>query len=497
MAGLENVKSRKPTVLMVDDEESFHDIVEPYLTDYRTLKAYNGWQTLSALDAHHVDVVLLDLVLPDTEGLHLLDQIHTDRDDIEVIVVTAQAEIRLAVEAVKSGAFDFLVKSYENYQQLSKHIERALLHRRRRRERIEARTKEQWMRDAFATLEDSRAPSVKPIIRLARQVADKPLTVLLTGESGVGKELMAHYIHTYSPRANSPFVAINLAAIPDTLLESNLFGHVKGAFTGADREQLGKFELADGGTLFLDEIGELDSNVQVKLLRVLQEREVERLGAREPSPIDVRVIAATNKNLEHEVRAGRFREDLYYRLNVIRVKIPPLRERTLDLPALIKLLCTRHAATMGHEPPTFTREALVILCNYGWPGNIRELENLVMRLVALAPGRRISPNDIPVEYLLPTLNYMSEQSGRQGQRKDEKKGVYFRARDQFERYLVHLTVNRLGGDKDAAARELGVSRSTIKNKLRGDDPDWTGALSRAGIAFAPPAGSNDDSDSSN
>lgn len=470
---------RRATVLVVDDEEAFHDIVEPYLAEYRVLKAYNGWQTLDALDRHHVDVVLLDLNLPDTRGQQLLDKIRRDRTDIEVIIVTAHSEIEYAVQAIKRGAFDFLAKTYENYQHLGEHIERALIHRRRRREQLEANTKLQWLRDAFALLEDSKAPSMKPIVRLARQVADTPLTVLLTGESGVGKEVMARYVHAYSSRASGPFVAINLAAIPTALLESNLFGHVKGAFTGADRDQIGKFEMADGGTLFLDEIGELDGNAQVKLLRALQEREVERIGAREPSPVDVRVIAATNKDLEQEVEAGRFREDLFYRLNVIRVAIPPLRQRTEDLPALLKLLCIKHGATMGRDVPTFTSDALTVLCNYDWNGNIRELENLVMRLVALAPGLAITADDIPPEYCLPTLCHMAERAARLGHRFEKENRLYFLARDQFERYIVRLMINRFHGDKDAAAQALGVSKSTIKNKVRGEEPDWTLSIRRA------------------
>ena len=463
-AYLEKV-SRKPTILVVDDEESVHDIVGRCTPGYRVLRAFNGWQAVEELSKHHVDVVLLDLDLPDTTGLKLLDSIRSERDDVEVIVITAHSELPNAVEAVKKGAFDFLAKCYENYQHLTEHVERALIHRRRKREQLEARTRQQWLRDAFALLEKSKSPSMQAMVRLARQIIDTPLTVLLEGESGVGKEVMASYIHAYSGRANGPFVAVNLAAIPASLLESHLFGHVKGAFTGADKSHIGKLELADGGTLFLDEVGELDGSAQVKLLRVLQEREVERLGARESTPVDVRIIAATNKNLAEEVQKGNFREDLFYRLNVVRVAIPPLRERKADLPELSQLLIAKHALIMRRETPTLTRDALQLFENYDWPGNIRELENLIMRLVAVNPGKAIASDDIPPEYCLPTLNKLADKAARRGIR-EGKSRLYFLAREQFERYLVRYMVNRHGGDKRAAAEALGVSYSTVKEKVR-------------------------------
>jgi two-component system response regulator HydG len=461
------------TILVVDDEESFHDVVDRYLTGFRVIKAYNGWETIEALNQHHIDVVLLDLNLPDTPGMKLLDYIRSERDDVEVIVITAHSEIPNAVTAIKRGAFDFLAKTYENYQHLGEHIERALIHRRWRREQIVANAKLQWLRDAFLLLEETRAPAMQAVIRLARQVANTPLTVLLEGESGVGKEILARYIHACSERASAPLVAAHLAAVPHSLLESQLFGHVKGAFTGADREQMGKFELADGGTLFLDEIGELDANAQVKLLRVLQEREVERIGAREPSPVDVRVVAATNKNLQEEVAAGRFREDLFYRLNVVRVTIPPLRDRKDDLPGLLHLLGTKHAVIMGRDVPSFADDALAALRNYEWPGNIRELENLVMRLVAVTPSDTIMADDIPPEYCLATLNQFAEQAVTVGTSDEKETRIYFLARAQFERYLVRLMVNRCHGDKRAAARALGVSLTTVKEKSRGEAADWT------------------------
>lgn len=465
---------RRPeiTILVVDDEESFHDVVDRHLQDYRLLRAYNGWQTKASLHKYHIDVVLLDLNLPDIRGLELLGYIRTERQDIEVIVITAHSEIPNAVDAIKCGAFDFLAKTYENYQHLADHIERALLHRQRRREQIAARARMKWLGDAFSLLDRSQSVQMRKIVKLGRKVARTPLTVLLEGESGVGKEILAQYIHAHSDRADAPFVAVHLAAVPTALLESQLFGHVKGAFTDAHREQIGKFELANNGTLFLDEIGDLDSNAQVKLLRVLQEREVERIGAREPSPVNVRVIAATNKNLKKMVSDGEFREDLYFRLNVIRVRIPSLRDRKEDMPELIGLLTDKHAAIMSRRSPTFTDDALSVLRHYDWPGNVRELENLIMRLVALSPGLTLTADDIPPEYCLATLHRLAEKAACNVDDSPKDERIYFLARAQFERYLVRLMVNRHHGDKRAAAKALGVSLTTIKDKIRESGVDW-------------------------
>ncbi|HWM85723.1 MAG TPA: sigma-54 dependent transcriptional regulator, partial [Kofleriaceae bacterium] len=430
---------------------------------YRRINAYTGWQALEALSKHHVDVVLLDLNLPDTTGFHVLEQIRKERDDIEIIMCTAHSEIRNAVEAVKKGAFDFLVKSYENYQNIHEHIRRALEYRRTKRELLESRTHKNWMREAFHLLENTRSDMLSLVVRLARRVADTPLTVLIEGESGVGKEVLARYIHSRSERADGPFVTVNVSAVPASLLGSYWFGHVKGAFTGADRTNIGKFELADGGTLFLDEVGELDGEAQLKLLRVLQEREIERLGANEPTPVNVRVLAATNKRLHEEVKFGRFREDLYFRLNVLHVTVPPLRDRPEDLPELARLLLRKHAGMMGRgESPGLGVGALDVLRRYDWPGNIRELENLMMRLVALAPRTEIREDDIPPEYWLPTLNQIADDFVA----RPEGKNLFHLATQQFQRYLIRLMIARSHGNKRLAARALGISYTTLKDKLR-------------------------------
>ncbi|GAB4558507.1 MAG: sigma-54 dependent transcriptional regulator [Haliangiales bacterium] len=445
---------------------------------YRVLHAHNGRQAMNIVKRHHIDVVLLDLNLPDADGFRLLGDIQAETGDVEVIIITAHADNENAIAAVKQGAFHFFAKTYDNYRQLDGHIQRALMHRRERRKWLADSLRDQTLFDAFQLMNSSRAPAMQEAMRIARRAARAPFTVLLEGESGVGKEIMARYIHAHSERREASFVAVHIAAQPATLLESNLFGHVKGAFTGADRARVGKFELADSGTLFLDEIGEIDADAQVKLLRVLQERTVERVGAAESSTVDVRLIAATNKTLRDEVAAGRFREDLFYRLNVIPIVVPPLRERKEDLPALLALLMRKHAMNVGREVPEFSAEAMMALQCYDWPGNVREAENFVMRLIVREAGPEISLDDIPTEYRLQSLSGIADTVIRdtEAETGDEQR-LYFLARDQFERYLVKLMINRCQGDKRAAARALGVSYSTVKEKSRGSGGNGNGTPS--------------------
>jgi DNA-binding NtrC family response regulator len=416
-----------------------------------------------------VDVVLLDLRLPDVSGLDLLREWQSERDDFEVVVVTCHTDLANAVECVKAGAFDFVAKTHESYQRIGDHVERALANRRRKRTLAEARG-EGALREGLQLIEHSHSRDMREIVRDLKLVAATPLTVLLEGESGVGKEVLARWIHQMSPRSQAPFVAVNMAAVPGTLLESTLFGHEKGAFTGADRLRMGKFELADGGTLFLDEISELDMSFQAKLLRALQEREIERIGGAEAVPVDLRIIAATNQDLESLVLAGKFRQDLWFRLNVMRVRVPPLRQRDADIPALVELLARRSAATMGRDPPVFRAEAIDALREYSWPGNVRELENLVMRLVALHPGvSEIGLDDIPPEYCLEHFGRLALSHAQAAADRGER-SMYQQAMSHFERYIVRQTVDRCGGNKAEAARILGISYSSLKVKFGQADP---------------------------
>jgi DNA-binding NtrC family response regulator len=466
LAGQTAEPRRIVTVLVVDDEESFHDSVARHLRKYRVLAAYNGWQALDALSAHHVDVVLLDLKMPGLTGFELLDKIRIDHDDVETIVITANAVIESAVTAIKGGAFDFVAKSYESYKQLDAYIGRALRHRWRKRERAESSHAEKWLEKSFELMKASPTEALRNTVAIIDEVAPSNVPVLFEGEVGVGKEMLARYLHSRSDRADALFVVADVSMVPASLLESHLFGHLKGAFDGAEKLHVGKFELADGGTLFIQEIGKLTDSVQGKLLQALQTRTVLRLGAREASPVDVRLVVATEMNLKREVRKGRFRKELFERLNVVQVKVPPLRERREDLPDLLALFAAKHSRKLGHGELAFNDGAMEILCEYDWPGNQDELENMVTRLVAVNPDSVITEDDIPIDYFLPTLHKEAEEAALHSTSGNRDKGLYFLAREQFERYLVRRMINRFGGDQRAAAAVLGVSHSTVKGKMR-------------------------------
>jgi DNA-binding NtrC family response regulator len=405
--------SARAAVLVVDGDPAVQETMARFLEGYRCFTASDGHQALEMLARQSIDVVLLEFKLPDMEGVQLLRQVRAQHDDVEMIVITSHIDLKNAVLCVREGAFDVLIKSSENYQAIGEHIERALENRRQRHRKILAGADE-TLRESMESLEQTRSQAMAEMLEVSRRVAATPLTILIEGESGVGKELLARYVHMHANRAAAPFVAVNLAAVPPSLLDATLFGHEKGAFTGADRARLGKFQLADGGTIFLDAVDELELEAQVKLLRVLQERKVERLGAAEPVPVDVRVIASTSKDLAEEVQAGQFREDLWFRLNVMRLNVPPLRQRRVDIPGLIRLLALRHARTMNREAPSFTKEALRVLKDYTWPGNVRELENLVMRMVVLHSGRSIDSRDLPVDYYMEHLRRRALRRAKRG-----------------------------------------------------------------------------------
>jgi len=391
--------------------------------------------------------------LPGMDGIEVLERIKALDEGIEVILVTAVKTVRTAVAAMKLGAFDYLTKPFEEDELLS--LSRRALERRALEREVA------FLRSELARAHDldeivGRHPAIEKLHGLIAQVARTSTTVLITGESGTGKELVARAIHHQGPRRDGPFVAVNPAAIAETLIESDLFGHEKGAFTGAHRRKLGKFELAQGGTVFLDEIGTLRSELQVKLLRVLQEREVERVGGTRPVKIDVRFIAATNTNLKEAVARGTFREDLYYRLNVVPVVVPPLRERIQDVPLLVDHFIRRdnrrfHKRIDGPSP-----ETLAALQAYRWPGNVRELENVVERCVVLAEGPIIQLNDLPLDVSLP--QQATKVRGAEALPLNE-------ATDQFERQIVLRVLERVGWNLTEAGRILEVHRNSLRVKL--------------------------------
>ncbi len=371
------------TVLIVDDEENIRRVLSMALQKegYHTITASGGHQALKLLDEARCDVMLSDMVMPDMNGLELLRRVREKHPELLVVMMTAYGTIPAAVEAMRLGAVDFLTKPLE--MEVLRKVIRNALRDRERGLKVPSERKRSPTRKATTFIGNS--PAIQQVLAIVERVADTRTTVLITGESGTGKELIARMLHEKSSRAGGPFVAVSCAAIPETLLEVELFGAVKGAYTGADTDRIGKFEAANGGTLFLDEIGDIPPLIQVKLLRVLQEREIERLGSNKPIPVDVRLVAATNRDLEQAVQSGSFRADLFYRLQVVHIHLPPLRERPEDIPLLVDYFIRKYAEENQRAMREVCPEALERLRAYSWPGNVRELENTIESAVVLAP----------------------------------------------------------------------------------------------------------------
>jgi len=444
----------RPVVLVVDDDpgvrESFRLILEDH---YDVIDVPDGPTALDTVRASEIDLVLLDIRLPGMDGIEVLERIKALDEGIEVILVTAVKTVRTAVAAMKLGAFDYLTKPFEEDELLS--LSRRALERRALEREVA------FLRSELARTHDSeeivgRHPAIEKLHGLIAQVARTPTTVLITGESGTGKELVARAVHHQGPRRDGPFIAVNPAAIAETLIESELFGHEKGAFTGAHQRKLGKFELAQGGTLFLDEIGTLRADLQAKLLRVLQQREIERVGGARPVKIDVRFIAATNTNLKEAVGSGAFREDLYYRLNVVPVVVPPLRERIQDVPLLVEHFIRRDNRRFHKHIEGLSPEALAALNAYRWPGNVRELENVIERCVVLAEGPVIQLNDLPLDVSLP--QQATKVRAAETLPLNE-------ATDQFEQQIVLRVLERVGWNLTEAGRILEIHRNSLRVKL--------------------------------
>jgi DNA-binding NtrC family response regulator len=452
--GPEASRGVRPIVLVVDDDaglrESFRLILED---DYEVVEAADGAGALKTVRTTQVDLVLLDIRLPDLDGIAVLEQIKALDEHVEVLLITAVQTVRTAVAAMKLGAFDYLTKPFEEDEILPL-VRRAVEKRALNREVVYLRSELARQHD-FEELVGRSAP-MQRLYQLVESVARAPVTVLIVGESGTGKELVARAIHRQGPAREAPFVPVNVAAISDGLLESELFGHEKGAFTGAFQKKLGKFELAHGGTLFLDEIATLRIDLQAKILRVLQEREIERVGGTRRIKIDVRVVAATNVDLRRAIQNGTLREDLYYRLNVVQIALPPLRDRREDVPLLVEHF-VRHYNQQFHKRITgASPAALDVLQAYAWPGNVRELSNIVERSVALVDGPVIDAKDLPLDLLLPDPRARVEGAEEMPLKE---------ARDQFEKQLVLQVLERVQWNRTQAARLLGMHRNSLKAKL--------------------------------
>jgi DNA-binding NtrC family response regulator len=447
---------KQKTVLIVDDDQGMRDTISAILKrDYRVLTVPSGEAALALLKREDIDLMLLDVRLPGINGLDVLRIVKENYSLIELIMISAVTEIEVAVQAMKHGAYHYITKDFD-YDALRSLVRNASERQDLNRQvmTLSAQVAEQSDREFL--IGPSRV--MRDIVDLVHKVAKLSATVLILGESGTGKELLARLLHRESGRGESPFITVNLAAIPHELVESTLFGHEKGAFTGAHRQQLGKFELAAGGTLFLDEIGDLRLDLQAKLLRAIQEGEIERVGGSKPIKTDFRLVVATNVDLEKAVKDGRFRDDLFYRINVIPIRMPPLRERIEDLPSLAKFFFERYKTKFRKQTRGISESTMKILSSYWWPGNIRELENLIERLVAVSDKEWITDEDLPLDYHFAKFD-ATPSTG------NESVSLYQEALDTFSRNFIIRALERSDWNVSATARFLGIPLSTLKHKM--------------------------------
>jgi len=458
--------NRHVNILLVDDEP----LVRRSLSELLTLEGYvvtaatNGSEALNILRNYPADIIITDIKMPEMDGIKLLRNIKKERLDIPVIIITGYGSIESAVEAIKEGAYDYITKPIID-NEIKLVIERLIKQRQiieenlKLKEQLSASSREKFLGIA------GKSPRMQKIYSLIEAVANTRATVLICGESGTGKHLIAHAIHDCDAQERGkPFVEVSCGALTETLLESELFGHIRGAFTGAIKDKIGRFELADGGTIFLDEIDAFSPALQVKLLRVLQEGEFERVGDTKTIKVDVRIIAATNQNLQELIAQGKFRKDLYYRLNIINIEVPPLRERKSDIPILAKDLIDKHSKHLGKKIQGLSEEALLRMMDYDWPGNVRELENVVERSIILSKGPLITPEDLP-EFLNKGAlvsgdcknNLINGANGNGCKLKDALKNP--------EREIILNALNSTGWNRNAAAQALGINRTTLYKKM--------------------------------
>ncbi len=447
-----------PIILVVDDEKHTREGLRRALSDkYDVYVAPDLESAWNVLDAQPVDVVLADVRLGSRSGLELLEKLSSLSPKPICIMMTAYGSVDNAVEAMKRGAYDYLTKPL-NLEKLELVIERALRSRRLQAENEELRRALDLRYGLEGIIASSRA--MQPVLEKIRQVAGSRATVLLEGESGTGKELVAHALHRLSPRKDGPFVPVHCAALSPQLLESELFGHEKGAFTGALERRIGRFEQAHRGTIFLDEIGEIDLSTQVKLLRVLGERTIQRVGSNQSIPVDVRVIAATNRNLEKLVAEGKFREDLFFRLNVVRIELPPLRERKEDLPLLIQAFIREFSRENQKKITGLTAAAQEVLFRYDWPGNVRELKMAIEHGVVLARGEKIDVCDLPERIVRGPSFVANPDPFSLGHGGEENLNLV-----EMEKRLIRAALERCHGNRTKAAERLGISRRTLHRKM--------------------------------
>lgn len=445
------------TILVIEDEplqlKNLSEALEKQ--GYNVLRSESSTKGIKIVQENAIDLVLTDFKMPEKNGLEVLREVKKINPDISVIIITAYGDVETAVSVMKEGAFDYLTKPIE-FDELDiiikKALERKMLVSENRELRRQLAGKYRFDGIIYGSSE------MEEIMNIAGRAADSRASILIYGESGTGKELIAKTIHYASPRKDKPLVSVNCAALNENLLESELFGHEKGAFTGADRQRKGRFELADGGTIFLDEVGDIPLATQVKLLRVLQEREFERVGGNETIHVDVRVISATNRDLEDMIRKGTFREDLFYRLNVISIKIPPLRERKSDIPPLVSYFISKYAKENNKEVENLSKEAMDVLIKYNYPGNVRELENAIERAVIMSRGKVITLDDLPIH--IKASKYDSKQDYElKGETLDE-------IVENVERQLIASALVKANGNQSKAAEILGINERNLRYKIK-------------------------------
>ncbi|MBM4265203.1 MAG: sigma-54-dependent Fis family transcriptional regulator [Deltaproteobacteria bacterium] len=462
-------------ILVADDERSIRWVLREALTadGHHVREATTGTEALAALGSGEVDLAFLDIRMPEVSGLDVVTRAQEAGCSATLVIMTAQTTMANAVEAMKRGAYDYLTKPFD--LDVVRLLVTRALETRRLSSRVDTLRVELKKRVEVGVDLIGRSPPMQAIYKLLGRVAKNDATVLIEGESGTGKELIAKAVHYHSPRWEGPFVAINCSAIPRDLLESELFGYERGAFTGAVERRAGKFEQASGGTLFLDEIGDMPLELQAKLLRVLQEREFQRVGGRDSLRADMRVVAATNQNLAEAVREGRFREDLYFRLNVVPIHVPPLRERVGDIPELIEYFIDKINRDLGTDKTDISADAEAMLVQYPWPGNVRELENALIRASVIAPERTLMPSDFALSAARPIKSArpdsMSDVVRERAQAQFDALGgrdpidLYANLLGEFERPLLEVALERTGGNQVRAAQILGINRNTLRKKL--------------------------------
>jgi DNA-binding NtrC family response regulator len=456
---MEDSNIPRARILVVDDDQGIRDSLEQILEDdYEITLVEDGLLALEEVKRRVFDLVLMDLTMPRIDGLETLKRIKRIDEQLDVVMVSATDKAKQAIDALRNGAYDYITKPFDP-DGIMAVVERVLRKRALEQELSYLRSEAEQRNGQIRIV--TRAESMKDVLEMVDKVSRTSSSILIIGESGTGKELIARSIHLKSSRASKPFVAINCASIPAELIESELFGYEKGAFTGASRRTIGKLEYADQGTVFLDEIGSLRPELQAQLLRFLQEREVTRVGSNRTIKVDVRVVAATNSRLEEMVREGVFREDLYFRLNVIPIKLPPLRQRRGDIPVLARFFLSRFNRTLNRAIGEISPDAMAVLENYPWPGNVREMENFMERMVVLgADGKGIEESDLPFDLLLHDRLVEAEKLD------DERDKGLCRARHSFEREYILRVLRRCQGNQAEAARLLKIHRNTLLNKMK-------------------------------